>query len=170
MTSSVSMLRFSSLRVRLLVFVLLAILATALLQAGLAWRAARAEADVLFDRQMVQTAQSLRAALPQGLATGVLPLPAEEQDFDFVLQIWALDGTLLFQSAQRAQLPARAIVGFSEVTANGATYRVYSMLARGLVIQVAQDMAVRRRLAGSLALRTAAPVLWLAPLLMLAPG
>jgi two-component system OmpR family sensor kinase len=170
MTFSVSMLRFSSLRVRLLVFVLLAILATALLQAGLAWRAARAEADVLFDRQMVQTAQSLRAALPQGLATGVLPLPAEEQDFDFVLQIWALDGTLLFQSAQRAQLPARAIVGFSEVTANGATYRVYSMLARGLVIQVAQDMAVRRRLAGSLALRTAAPVLWLAPLLMLVVG
>ncbi|MFP8781390.1 ATP-binding protein [Hydrogenophaga sp. RWCD_12] len=159
-----------SLRARLLVFVLLAILATALLQAGLAWRAARAEADALFDYQMRQTAQSLRAGLPEGLATGVLPVPPPQQDFDFVLQIWSVDGSLVLRSADRPELPPRAVLGFADVAAHGTTYRVYSVMTGGLVIQVAQDMAVRRRMAGELALRTAAPVLWLAPLLMLAVG
>ncbi|WP_374411054.1 ATP-binding protein [Hydrogenophaga sp.] len=159
-----------SLRARLLVFVLLAILATALLQAGLAWRAARAEADALFDYQMRQTAQSLRAGLPEGLATGMLPIPPQQQDFDFVLQIWTADGSLLLRSADRPELPPQAVLGFAEVGAHGTTYRVYSLMTGGLVIQVAQDMAVRRRMAGELALRTAAPVLWLAPLLMLAVG
>lgn len=159
-----------SLRARLLVFVLLAILATALLQAGLAWRAARAEADALFDYQMRQTAQSLRAGLPEGLATGVLPVPPQQQDFDFVLQIWSIDGSLLLRSADRPELPPQAVLGFAEVGAHGTSYRVYSVMTGGLVIQVAQDMAVRRRMAGELALRTAAPVLWLAPILMLAVG
>ncbi|WP_066156816.1 ATP-binding protein [Hydrogenophaga pseudoflava] len=160
----------TSLRARLLVFVLLAILATALLQAALAWRAARAEADALFDYQMRQTAQTLRAGLPEGLATGVLPVPPSQQDFDFVLQIWSVDGSLLLRSADRPELPARAVLGFADVVAHGTTYRVYSVITGGLVIQVAQDMAVRRRMAGDLALRTAAPVLWLAPVLMLAVG
>ncbi|WP_066259618.1 ATP-binding protein [Hydrogenophaga flava] len=160
----------TSLRARLLVFVLLAILATALLQAALAWRAARAEADALFDYQMRQTAQTLRAGLPEGLATGVLPVPPEQQDFDFVLQIWSVDGSLLLRSADRPELPARAVLGFADVVAHGTTYRVYSVITGGLVIQVAQDMAVRQRMAGDLALRTAAPVLWLAPVLMLAVG
>lgn len=160
----------TSLRARLLVFVLLAILATALLQAGLAWRAARAEADALFDYQMRQTAQSLRAGLPEGLATGVLPVPPPQQDFDFVLQIWSVDGSLVLRSADRPELPPRAVLGFADVAAHGTTYRVYSVMTGGLVIQVAQDMAVRQRMAGELALRTAAPVLWLAPLLMLAVG
>ncbi|MFC3683871.1 ATP-binding protein [Hydrogenophaga luteola] len=160
----------TSLRARLLGFVLLAILATALLQAALAWRAARAEADALFDYQMRQTAQTLRAGLPEGLATGVLPVPPEQQDFDFVLQIWSVDGSLLLRSADRPELPARAVLGFADVAAHGTTYRVYSVITGGLVIQVAQDMAVRQRMAGDLALRTAAPVLWLAPVLMLAVG
>lgn len=160
----------TSLRTRLLVFVLLAILATALLQAALAWRAARAEADALFDYQMRQTAQTLRAGLPEGLATGVLPVPPSQQDFDFVLQIWSVDGSLLLRSADRPELPARAVLGFADVVAHGTTYRVYSVITGGLVIQVAQDMAVRQRMAGDLALRTAAPVLWLAPVLMLAVG
>ncbi|MCB2017728.1 MAG: sensor histidine kinase N-terminal domain-containing protein, partial [Hydrogenophaga sp.] len=160
----------SSLRARLLVLVLLAILTTALLQAGLAWRAARSEADTLFDYQMRQTAQSLRAGLPEGLATGVLPVPPPQQDFDFVLQIWSIDGSLVLRSADRPELPPQAVLGFADVKAHGTTYRVYSVLTGGLVIQVAQDMAVRRRMAGELALHTAAPVLWLAPILMLAVG
>lgn len=160
----------TSLRGRLLGFVLLAILVTALLQAAVAWRTASNEADALFDYHMQQTAQSLRAGLPQGLATGVLPLPADQQDFDFVMQIWTVDGTLVFQSADRAELPQRAVLGFADVKAHGTVYRMYSVLSRGLVIQVAQDLAVRRRMAGSLALRTATPILLLAPVLMLLVG
>ena len=164
------MRHLSSLRARLLVFVLLAILATAVLQAVLAYRAARAEADQIFDYHMQQTALSLRAGLPQAMATGVIPVPSEEQDFDFVLQIWTLDGVRVFESAARAELPQRAVLGFDDVGAHGTRYRVYSLQARSLVIQVAQDMSVRQRMAGSLALRTALPILLLAPLLMLLVG
>lgn len=160
----------SSLRARLLVFVLLAILCTALLQAGMAWRTARAEADEIFDYHMQQTAQSLRAGLPQGLVTGVIAVPAEEQDFDFVLQIWTLEGVRVFESAERAELPQRAVLGFTDTSARGKRYRVYSLQARNFVIQVAQDMAVRQRMAGTLAVRTALPILVLAPLLMLVVG
>lgn len=160
----------TSLRARLLGFVLLAILGVALLQAGLAWRAARAEADALFDYHMEQTAQSLRAGLPQGLVTGVIPLPADEPQFDFVLQIWSIDGTRVFESAARAELPQRAVLGFADVDAHGTRYRVYSLQARTFVIQVAQDLRVRQRMAGALALRTALPIVLLAPLLMLLVG
>lgn len=160
----------SSLRARLLVFVLLAILGTAVLQAAIAYRTARAEADELFDYHMEQTALSLRAGLPQALVTGVIPVPPQEQGFDFVLRIWTLDGVPVFESAARAELPQRAVLGFDDVSAHGTRYRVYSVQARSVVIQVAQDMAVRQRMAGSLALRTALPILLLAPLLMLLVG
>ena len=112
----------------------------------------------------------VRAGLPQGLVTGVIPVPAEGQDFDFVLQIWTLDGELVFESAARAELPQRAVLGFTDVHAHGTRYRVFSVQARSFVIQVAQDMAVRQRMAGALALRTALPIVLLAPLLMLLVG
>ena len=96
----------------------------------------------------------------------MIPLPAEEQDFDFVLQIWTLDGERVFESAVRAELPQRAVLGFADASAHGTRYRVYSVQARNFVIQVAQDMAVRQRMASALALRTALPIVLLAPLLM----
>jgi two-component system OmpR family sensor kinase len=49
----------------------------------------------------------------------------------------------------------------------GSTYRVYSLATPFQVIQVAQDMDVRKNMARSLALRTVAPIAAAAPLLML---
>ena len=54
----------------------------------------------------------------------------------------------------RLGLPQRAVLGFSDVAARGTTYRVFSLQTRGLVIQVAQDMAARRADGGHAALRT----------------
>jgi two-component system OmpR family sensor kinase len=59
------------------------------------------------------------------------------------------------------------VLGFSNVQARGTTYRVFSIQSAGLVIQVAQDMAARRTMAGTLALRTVGPIALAAPLLML---
>ena len=71
------------------------------------------------------------------------------------------------KDAFQAALPQLAVLGFADVRARGTTYRVFSMQTRGLVIQVAQDMAARQHMAGTLALRTVAPVALMAPLLML---
>ena len=73
----------------------------------------------------------------------------------------------MFQSSTRPVLPQRAILGFSSVRTHGSTYRVFSMESRSQVIQVAQDIAVRREIASTMALRTVAPIVLIAPMLML---
>lgn len=155
-----------SLRARLLGLLLLAIVLTATAQALVVYREARAEADAIFDYHMEQMAQALRT----GVAIPALPLEeeiAEAGGFDFVVQVWSLDGSPVFQSAPPGQLPQRAVLGFSEMRVGGAPFRVYSLQTRFQVIQVAQDLAPRRGMARALALRTVAPIVWMAPLLML---
>jgi len=154
-----------SLRARLLWFLLAAIVLAAGAQALVAYRTVLKEADDIFDYHMQQMAQSLRAGLPPSAAVG--GIGSGEQNFEFVVQVWTADGVRIFESAEQAALPQLAVLGFADVRARGTTYRVFSMQTSGLVIQVAQDMAARRDMAGALALRTVAPVALMAPLLML---
>jgi two-component system OmpR family sensor kinase len=154
-----------SLRARLLWFLLAAIVLAAGTQAFVAYRTVLKEADDIFDYHMQQMALSLRAGLPPSAAVG--GLGAGEENFEFVVQVWTADGLRIFESAAEAALPQRAVLGFSNVQARGTTYRVFSMQTGALVIQVAQDMAARRHMAGTLALRTVGPIALAAPLLML---
>jgi two-component system OmpR family sensor kinase len=64
-------------------------------------------------------------------------------------------------------LPQRAVLGFSNVKANGTVYRVFSIQSENQTVQVAQDLAVRRNMAGNLALRTLGPIAVMMPILML---
>ncbi|AVP57010.1 ATP-binding protein [Pulveribacter suum] len=158
-----------SLRARLLLTLLVAIALGVLAQAALAWRAALAEADALFDHQMQQTAQALRPGLPAwGLREYSVPLVPGQESSEFVVQVWTADGLRIFESNVSLGLPQRAVLGFSNVEAGGTTYRVLSVATPLQVIQVAQDMAVRRSLARQLALGTAWPIALMAPLLALA--
>jgi two-component system OmpR family sensor kinase len=161
-----------SLRARLLVSLLAAILLTALAQGWSAYRTARAEADQLFDVQMRQMAMSLRAGLHSRAPDGLAAPPNDDSGRDtegvgFVLQVWSADGIRVYQSSARDALPNRAVLGFSDVRAEGISYRVFSLQTPSQVIQVAQDMAIRREMAGGLALRTVAPIAVMAPVLML---
>jgi two-component system OmpR family sensor kinase len=164
MTRSLSSL-FGSLRARLLLFLLAAIVLAAGAQAFVAYRTVLNEADEIFDYHMQQMAMSLRSGLPPSSAVG--GIGGVEQNFEFVVQVWTADGVRIFESAEQAALPQIAVLGFADVRARGTTYRVYSMQTRSLVIQVAQDMAVRRQMARALAVRTVMPVALMAPILML---
>ena len=155
----------TSLRARLLAFLLAAIVLAAGAQAFVAYRTVLQEADEIFDYHMQQMALSLRSGLPPGAVAGGLGGP--DQNFEFVVQVWTTDGVRIFESADQAALPQLAVLGFADVGARGTTYRVFSMQTRSLVIQVAQDMAVRRQMARSLAVRTVAPAALMAPVLML---
>ena len=157
-----------SLRMRLLVFLLAAIVLAGAVQGALAYRGALDEADALFDYHMQQTALALRSGLPvdaQGLGPGLDP---EDENHEFIVQVWTNEGLRIFESAVGAALPQIAVLGFTNVQARGGTYRVFSMQTRSQVIQVAQNMAVRQGMARSLALRTLAPLAFMAPLLVLA--
>ncbi len=157
-----------SIRARLLAFIVVAIVLAAGVQAAVAYRTVLKEADDIFDYHMQQMALSLRAGLPPSAAIGGLArLGNGEQNFDFVVQVWTTEGVRIFESAEDAALPQLAVLGFADVRARGTTYRVFSVQTRGLVIQVAQDMGVRRKMAGALALRTVGPIALMAPLLML---
>ena len=157
-----------SLRMRLLAFLLAAIVLAGAVQGALAYRGALAEADALFDYHMQQTALALRSGLPvdaQGLGPGLDP---EDENHEFIVQVWTNEGLRIFESAVGADLPQLAVLGFANVQARGGTYRVFSLQTRSQVIQVAQNMAARREMARSLALRTLAPLAFMAPLLVLA--
>ena len=155
-----------SLRRRLTVLLLLAVLVTALAQAAIAWRSARAETEVVFDAQMQRIALSLTGALGASALAGrgLTDAPGAEE---LIIQIWRGDGIMLYRSPSARLLPPQAVIGFSNVSAEGQPYRVYTLQAANQVIQVAQAQAARSRIAGQLALRAVLPVVLLAPVLML---
>ncbi|MGE0802425.1 MAG: ATP-binding protein [Lautropia sp.] len=158
---------FASLRGRLLGSLFVVIALAALLQGVIAYRTALAEADQLFDYNMRQMALSLRVGDPRATR----PLPAEGDGsldgIDFVVQVWTGDGLRIFESSPSLRLPQRAVLGFSDVRANGIDYRVYAVATPTRVIEVAQNLAVRKRLAGGIALRSLAPIALMTPPLLL---
>ena len=154
-----------SLRGRLLWFLLAAITMAAIAQAALAYRSALSDADQIFDYHMQQMAMSLRSsATLTNKAADASPDPGND---DLVVQVWTPDGAQVFRSLSRAALPQRAVLGFSNVKANNTTYRIFSVQTSNQTVQVAMDMAVRQRMAGTLALRTVGPIAVMAPILML---
>ena len=161
-------MKATSLRIRLIVLMGLAIVLAALLQGALAYRNALEEADTLFDYQMRQTALALRAGLPVDAHAASPLLPPEDENHEFIVQVWTNEGLRIFESAFGAALPQMAVLGFADVPVRGTTYRVFSLQSPAQVIQVAQNLQVRRQMARTLAWRTVWPIALLAPLLALA--
>lgn len=155
-----------SLRGRLLWFLLAAITLAALAQASIAYNTALSDADQIFDYHMQQMALSLRSSTPLSNTEAREKLEEAPGNDDLVVQMWSPDGVQVFHSVSRARLPQRAVLGFSNVKANGTTYRVFSIQTSGQTVQVAQDLAVRRNMAGNLALRTLGPTAVMMPILM----
>jgi two-component system OmpR family sensor kinase len=153
-----------SLRGRLLWSVLAAIFLVAVLQAITSYRGAVRQADVMFDDHLQQVARSMRAGAPLGMSAEA---GAPSAEFDLYVQIWAPDGTQLFRSG-RSDLPPRAVLGFSDVEANGSRYRVYSLQTPLQTVQIAQDLSARAARAQTLAAKALLPFALLTPLLMLA--
>ena len=154
-----------SLRGRLVWMLSGAILLAAGIQAGMVYRMTRSETDEVFDYQMRQVALALQGGVAPGLPPG--RAGAGEDDFDFLIQVWGADGTCLYRSAPD-DLPATPGAGFSAATLRRTHYRVYSVVTPARTIRVAQDLEVRRQMAAQLALRAVAPILLLAPGLILA--
>lgn len=154
----------STLRGRL--FALLAVLGavTALAVGGATYVSVRSEADALFDYQLRQTALSLR---DQGRVAQEEAAALADPSFDYVVQIWSLQGLELYSSRPQGMtepLPARAVLGYSDLRLAGQDWRVFSAATPLRVVQVAQPIAVRQRLAALAALRSVVPVAVALPL------
>jgi two-component system OmpR family sensor kinase len=152
-----------SIRHRLLVWLLSSVLAGGLVAAGVVFFQAREEANELFDYQLRQLALTLRdrTYLPSQLAEVL----QGEEALDFVIQVWAPDGTRLYNSHPRLRVPGAVQIGFSDVQGPDERWRVFVIQQRGLTIQVAQPLSVRGELALAAAWRTLIPFLVALPLM-----
>jgi two-component system OmpR family sensor kinase len=156
-----------SLRIRLILLFGAAIVIAGAVQFTTSFRASMQQANKLFDYHMQQMAFALEdsgfeSANWHGMAD------ADNESFDFVVQIWTDDGVRVYQSRNFRILPERGALGYSNVTLENGDWRLYAVQTTTRVIQVAQRMEVRRSRAISLALHALWPVLPVSLLLFIA--
>ena len=155
----------NSLRNKLLAWLLGAVALVGAAGAWVSYRNALTEANAFFDEHLRETALLLRdQAYGYSNAPG---LPQEIPDYDFVVQVWTLDGVRVYLSRPHAVLPGLTTLGLSTTATPKGRWRVFGVEANGRVIQVAQPMNVREQGAAHLALRTIAPFAFLLPALAL---
>lgn len=152
-----------SLRSRLLLTLLPALLLTGLLASGATYLRARSEIDRLFDYQLRQQALALR---DRSFGAGFEADPAQET----VVQVWDAHGGRLYLSHRYSTLPRQKDPGLSTLKADGEDWRVYALSIGPYVIQVGQPVEVRRRMAAAAALRILVPILAAVPVFALLIG
>ncbi len=153
----------ASLRTRLLVWLLGGVLLVGVAGGLVVYRNALAEADAFFDYHLKETALFLRdQPVEYQFPT---PIPPNDVAYDFVVQIWTIDGRRIYIGPEQAVLPNSTTLGYSTVNTSGGQWRVYGTVSPTKVVQVAQPMSVRRQEAAQLALHTLAPFALLMPLL-----
>jgi two-component system OmpR family sensor kinase len=155
----------SSLRARLLGSLLAGVVLVGAAGGWIVYRNALAEADEFFDYHLRETALILRDEPVEYLFAP--RLPPTDASYDFVVQVWSLDGVRVYLSHPHAVLPEITTLGFSTVPTSEGRWRVFGVQAMTRVIQVAQLMSVRRQRAAELALQTLKPFALLLPVLAL---
>ncbi len=151
----------SSIRVRLLVSLLALLLVAAAAMGAVTYRNVLAETEALFDYQLQQMALSLR---DQGEIGPAQADTLADEQLDVVVQIWTVDGRSIYASRKHPSLPERALLGLATLSVDGRAWRTYSVATRQRVIQVAQPIDIRQRLAARAAWRSVLPLLLMTPL------
>jgi two-component system, OmpR family, sensor kinase len=154
--------RRASLRASLLAWLLGGVLLVGAAGGLVVYRNALAEADAFFDYHLKETALFLR---DQPVEYQLTPIPPSDVAYDFVVQIWTIDGRRIYIGPEQAVLPNSTALGYSTVNSSVGQWRVYGAVSPTKVVEVAQPMSVRRREAAQLALRTLEPFGLLVPLL-----
>ena len=152
-----------SIQRRLLLSMIAIIVAGIALTAGIVYRQAREEANDLFDLQLKQFAAALPVRVFGGLAPQA-PNAPEAQD-DMVIRIWNRVGVFVYSSHPEVPLPGTAQIGLSTVATAAGDWRVFAAQIDDQLLEVAQPMRVRSRLAAQVALRTVLPLVILLPIL-----
>ncbi len=155
----------SSLRARLLAWLLAGVVVVGGVGSGFVYRNALAEAGDFFDYHLRQTALILRDEPVEYQLTP--SFPPQDAAYDFVVQVWSLDGVRVYLSRPHAALPQITTLGFATVDTREGRWRVFGVQAETRVIQVAQPMSVREGRAADLALDTLMPFALLLPVLAL---
>ncbi|KNH07151.1 Sensory histidine kinase QseC [Candidatus Burkholderia brachyanthoides] len=149
-----------SIRRQLLIWLLALVIVGVGFAGWLIYRQALAEANELFDYQL----QQIAAALPSEPFSSVLSSRSESNE-GVVIQIWNRNGVLMYYSHPRVPLAPHAELGFSTESTPRGEWRVYSAIVGDNVVQLAQPLSIRNRVAAGVAWRTLWPLVVVLPLL-----
>jgi two-component system OmpR family sensor kinase/two-component system sensor histidine kinase QseC len=155
----------NSLRLRLLVSLVGLLALTAVAMAAITYHNVLGETEKLFDYQLQQMALSLR---DQGEIDPSQADTLADERLDVVVQIWTVDGRAIYASRPHASLPARALLGLATLVVDGRAWRTYGVATGDRVIQVAQPVDIRQRLAAQAAWHSVLPLLLTTPIAALA--
>jgi two-component system OmpR family sensor kinase len=154
-----------SLRRRLLVALLGAVLLAGLAASGATYYAAHKEVQALLDEELREVALSMREQALLDLSPA-LPLPGDSGR-RVAVQVWDRHGFVSYLSNVRTPLPLAREAGYSHVQHEGREWRVYAMRVGGQIVQAAQTTDDRTRLAAAAAARVLVPVVAALPFLAL---
>jgi signal transduction histidine kinase len=152
----------TSIRARLLLSLFAALAIASALIGGIIYRSVLEQTQALFDYQLRQMALSLR---DQGEVAPGDAAALNDEELDFVVQIWRIDGRSVYASRAHRALPSQAVLGWAEIRVDGQRWRSFAVAARDKVIQVAQPVRIRQGLAADAALRGVLPMGLAAPLM-----
>jgi two-component system, OmpR family, sensor kinase len=152
-----------SIRARLLIALIVLVAMVSLLAATVTYRRVLNETSTLFDYQLRQMALSLRSQV--SLAPRI-EVPPDQGDADFVIQIWDPFGARVYLSRPGLPLINQTILGYANLSLQGQAWRAYGLQTEDGVIQIAQPIQVRERLARAAALRVVVPLMLLLPIMI----
>ncbi len=131
---------------------------------GIVYRQAQDEANDLFDLQLRQIAQSIPVRLYGAMSPQALDAIGSGENV--IVRIWNRFGGLVYGSHPEIVLPQPVQLGLTTVSTPEGRWRVFaSVVDNNLVLEVAQPISVRSRLAAQVALRTVLPLLILLPVM-----
>lgn len=160
-----------SIRRKLLLTLIGALLAAGFAAAAATFFSAQAEFNNFLDTHLKETADSLGESVRQSIpfaSPSHLTIVGDAPTYRTVIQVYdSANGTLWRRDGTPA-LPLPEGPGFSLEKIDGKTWRTYSVSAGPLIITVGQDMAVRTELAATAAFRILQPLCFLLPFIGIA--
>lgn len=162
-----------SIRKKLLLTLLGALLAAGFTTAAATYFSAQAEFNHFLDTHLKETAESLRESVVSSLARGIradhLGVVSDAQSYNHIIvQVYDSTTNTVWVRKGHQHLPVADGPGFSTEKLDGITWRSYSVAAGPLIITVGQDTAIRTQLAASSAFRILQPLCFLLPFIAIA--
>ena len=161
----------SSIRRKLLLTLIGALLAMGFVAAVATFFSAQLEFNKFLDTHLKETAEALSESVMHnfpGKSPTHLTIVGDADSYQIVIQVYDSATNSLWQRDGTPTLPLPEAPGFGMEKVDGRTWRTYSAAAGPLIITVAQDTAVRTQLAASSAFSILHPLLLLIPFVAIA--
>ncbi len=160
-----------TIRKRLLLWLIPAVLLTAILASWSTYRLVWTSFQHIRDHELMQIAYSVVRHGYDGDPPGIIPSIRDDDDSPgedlglFMSQIWNRDGKLAYSSMDGGGPPMLKGDGLSTITWEGKDWRIFRLTSQDMTVQVAHSIASREQMLSRLAMKMLMPMAILLPLL-----